>query len=306
MSSSGAADAGGVEAGGVEAGAVVACLKWVDRRAEVDPLTGAVRTDRRTSGASNADEAALEWALRAGKAWGRPVVVVTAGRPESEPMLRDALAAGASAAVRVDINPAEPSATVAEAIAGVLGDAGSCPANLVVCGAWSVDRGSGSFPAFLAGELGAAQALGLVGLSFRREAPGSVSAERRLDRGRRERLVALAPAVVSVEASTARLRRAGLDAVLAAQEAPIILARPRSRASPRKLVHDESMERVTVAALRPRPRVLTGPRAPDARGRVLELVGTGAERPAARIVALAPAGAADALLAQLRVWGYLR
>ena len=44
-------------------------MKWVDRRPEVDPLTGAVHTDARTSGPSDADEAALEWALRIGEAW---------------------------------------------------------------------------------------------------------------------------------------------------------------------------------------------------------------------------------------------
>ncbi len=41
---------------------IAACLKLVDQRPEIDPLTGEVRIDARTSGASEADLAALEWA----------------------------------------------------------------------------------------------------------------------------------------------------------------------------------------------------------------------------------------------------
>ncbi|MHB8466533.1 MAG: adenine nucleotide alpha hydrolase family protein, partial [Acidimicrobiales bacterium] len=91
---------------------VAVCLKWVDDRPVVDPLSGDVRTDARTSGASAADRAALEWALR----MGRPVVAITAGPPQAESMLRDAVATGATHAVRVDMDPAAPSEVVAEGL----------------------------------------------------------------------------------------------------------------------------------------------------------------------------------------------
>ena len=72
------------------------------------------------------------------------------------------------------------------------------------CGGWAVDRGSGSGPAFLAHGLAAAQALGWVLVERRAD---ELRAERRLDRGRREVVRLLTPAVVSVEAGAAVLRR---------------------------------------------------------------------------------------------------
>ena len=69
---------------------VAVCVKWVDLRPEVDPLTGVVRHDARTTGLSDADQAAIEWALRAGEAWGEPVVAVTAGPDAADAALRDA------------------------------------------------------------------------------------------------------------------------------------------------------------------------------------------------------------------------
>ena len=52
------------------------CRKLQDRRPEVDPLTGAAHHDPRFTGLSDADLAALEWALRCADAWGGPVVAV--------------------------------------------------------------------------------------------------------------------------------------------------------------------------------------------------------------------------------------
>ncbi len=53
------------------------------------------------------------------------------------------------------------SSAVAAAIAGI-----AAGAQWVVCGDVSADRGSGAVPAFLAAELDAAQALGLVGVEI--------------------------------------------------------------------------------------------------------------------------------------------
>src|SRR5581483_10352501 len=98
---------------GVPAGmTVVACLKWVDHKPDVDPLTGAVRTDWRTAGLSDADRAALEWALRLGGEWGEPVVAVSAGPAAADAVLVDALSAGATRAVRVELPLSAPSDTV--------------------------------------------------------------------------------------------------------------------------------------------------------------------------------------------------
>jgi electron transfer flavoprotein beta subunit len=274
---------------------VVVAQKWVDRRPEVDLLTGAVRTDPRTSGPSAADEAALEWALRATDAWGGEVVAITAGPVAAEDMLRAAIAAGAGRAVRVDLDPAAPSDAVAAGLAPV-----AAGADLVLCGDWSLDRGSGAVPAYLAGHLGAAQALGCTGLELDPGAPGAVRAERRLDGGRRERLQVRAPCVVSVEGRTARLRRAPLDRVLEARRATIGLV-PVAPGQPAV-----AAAAPTRSPYRPRARHLPPPPADlDARQRILALSGALTARTPPELLVLEPAAAADRILEQLRGWGYL-
>ena len=101
--------------------------------------------------------------------------------------------------------------------------------DLVLCGDRSADRATGSFPAFLAASLSAAQALGVVRLE-----PGdgrALRVHRRLDGGRREVLMVRPPAVVSVEAAGVRLRRAGLPATLASENAAITVARTPAAAA---------------------------------------------------------------------------
>jgi len=288
---------------------IAVCLKWVDHRPEVDALTGAVHHDARTSGASAADLAALEWALRLATTWRSDVVAITAGAPSSEPLLREALAVGAARAARVDLAPDAPSEVVAGALAGALTTLVPAGLDVVTCGAWSLDRGSGSVPAFLAAHLGAAQALGLVTMSFTAEATGELRAERRLDGGRRERLRAPTPAVVSVEGGSARLRRAPLDGVLDARTMTIdVLAADGTGPTRRHgLGPARGSRAVRTRPFRPRARVLLAP-SPElsARERVLALTGALSQRtPPQRLVLGAPE-AADKLLGQLREWGYLR
>ena len=166
------------------------------------------------------------------------------------------------------------------------------------CGDWSLDRGSGSVPAFLAAELGAAQALGLVAVT-----PGatpSLVAERRLDRGRRERLTVPLPAVISLEGGSVRLRRAPLAAVLAAGSAPIEVVTPPSLAAEGRVRTERT------GPYRPRARARVAP-AGDAspRDRILALTGALDATEPARTVSADPEAAADLILDQLRSWGYL-
>lgn len=274
---------------------IAACLKWVDARAEVDRLSGDVSTaDPRTAGASDADLAALEWALRVGDVRGEDVTVVTVGPAEADEMLRDAIAAGAARAVRVDLPVESASASVAAAIADVVRGA-----SFVVCGAWSVDRGSGSVPAFVAAHLDAAQALGCVTLSIDEDgAAGMVTAERRLDGGRRERVRAHGPCVFSVEGGSARLRRAPLRAVVLSRDTTIDVVRPSTQP-----VTGGAVRR---SPFRPRARVLPPPSSGlSARERILALTGALTEREPPQLLVLEPDAAADRILDQLRAWGYV-
>jgi electron transfer flavoprotein beta subunit len=269
---------------------IAACLKLVDQRPEVDPLTGEVQVDVRRAGPSEADLAALEWALRLATARATEVVAITAGPAAAEPMLRDALAAGAARAIRVELDDGAPSEEVAAALAASL----PSEVDIVVCGDWSADRGSGSVPAYLAAHRGAAQALGLVTLH---DGGSAITAERRLDGGRRERLRVRAPVVLSVEGASAHARRAPIDGVL------------RARAAAITVVHDHFEHKapspVRSGPYRPRARVLPPPAGDDPRERILALTGALVDREPPQRLVLSPADAADRLLEQLERWGYV-
>jgi len=270
---------------------IAVCLKWVELRPEVDPVSGAVHEDARFAGSSDADQAALEWALRCAESWQDRVLAVTAGPPAAEIVLRDALARGAAEAVRVDLIGDAPSTVVAAALAPVVQ-----AARLIWCGDYSVDRGTGSVPAFLAARTGAAQALGLVGVEL--GPPGEVGGVRRLDGGRRERLRVVGPAVLSVEGSTTRPRRASLAGSLSARTAPVeVVAGPTPGF--------EQTVSSTTHPFRPRPRILAAPSASRARDRIVALT-TAASGASGRSdpVVTDPDDAAARIIAALAVWGY--
>jgi electron transfer flavoprotein beta subunit len=285
---------------------IVAALGWSWRETEVDPLTGAVSADPRDRGPSQSELAALEHALRLAQLWEARVVAATVGPGEADAMLRDALAAGAAEALRVEPadGAARPQAAdlvgggqdAAAALAAALRQRYGVP-DLVLCGDRSADRGTGSFPAFLAAVLNAAQVLGVVRMES--EDDGVLRVHRRLDGGRREVLLVRRPAVVSVEAAGVRLRRAGLPATLASGRAVIPVARaPAATAAQRIRV-------LGAHPYRPRPRELAGPSGTALR-RTLELTGALTERtPPTVLGPLSPGQAADELLGYLRRHGYL-
>ncbi len=274
-------------------------LKWVPLHVEVDPLLGTVDADARFSGCSAADRAALEWALGLAEQCGGTVIAATAGPAPADALLRDALACGAADAIRIDLADGTPSEIAAAALATAL-----ARADLICCGDHSLDRGTGSVPAFLAANLGRAQALGLVRVAIDADAttpnaPVRVTATRRLDHGRREVLRVAAPAVLSFEGGTAELRRAPLSAVLSARRAEIMtIAWPG---------HPDSPVRVTRRApYRPRPRALAAPdRDLSPRERILSLTGALGDRTPPQTIVADTDAAADLVLEQLRTWGYL-
>ena len=285
---------------------IVAALSWSWRETEVDPLTGALRANLHDRGPSVPELAALEHALRLAERWDAQVVAASVAPAEADEMLRDALAVGAAQALRVE--PARwmarprPVGLVggeresAAALAAALRQHYGVP-DLVLCGDLAADRATGSFPAFLAASLGAAQALGCVRLE---PLDGRVlRAYRRLDGGRREVLLVRPPAVVSVEAAGVRLRRAGLPATLAGKDAAITMASTPAAAAARRI------RIIGAHPYRPRPRELPVPTGTALR-RTLELTGALVQRTPPTVVGpLPPDQAASELLAYLRRCGYL-
>lgn len=275
---------------------VVAALRFSDHRASVDPLSGEARPDPRASGAGAADLAALEHALRIRDRAGGRCAAVTVGPADAEEMLRGALALGVDEVLRIE-GP-DPAATVTEdgsETARLLLAGLPAPPDVVVCGDHSAERGTGATPAFLAHLLGAAQALGLLELTV--EPDGKFRAVRRLDGGRRERLVFSTPAVCSVEPAGTVPRRASLPATLAARQATI----PVVRAGSMKIPPGQ------VQPYRPRPRSLPLPGGAAPHERMLSLTGALAGRtPPALLTPATPAEAAEALFGYLEEHGYLK
>jgi electron transfer flavoprotein beta subunit len=243
-----------------------------------------------TGGVSAADEAALEIALTvSGVQPDTDVRVVSCGGADAEQGLRRALAAGADHAVHLGGHPNAASLPVAAALASVVDDC-----DVVLCGDHSLDRGSGSVPAFLAGLLRRPQALGLLAVDV--FGGDTWRATRRLDGGRREMLAVVPPAVVSVEAPAARLRRASLPATRAAATASIEL-RPGPSAPA-----EEAAARMTRYA--PRTRVVAAPAATSALERINALTDVGDLTPRSEAVTVEPEAAAELIVSRLREWGY--
>jgi electron transfer flavoprotein beta subunit len=254
---------------------IAVCIKWIG--------------GRETTGVSAADAAALEMALRHAEATRSSVVAVTVGSAVADGCLRDALACGATTAIRVDAPDAMDSATVAAALSPVVGHSAA-----VWCGDYSADAGTGSVPAFLAELLGRQQALGLVGVDF----ADPLRVIRRLDGGRREVLRVTGPAVLSVEGSIARLRRAPLRAALAAQATEVLPYGTRPTAS-------GSASPPTVLPYRPRARVLNPPVGGTPLERLRSITDASAAPSTGETVEAAPADAAQRILEALAEWGYL-
>ena len=272
---------------------IVVCMKWVALRPDIDPVTGVVSSDDRWSGPSPADNAALEVGLRLAGSGDDVVHVVTVAGPAADAMLRDAIACGASAATRVQCTNQVSS----HAVAAVLADTvRPLQPRLIICGDWSLDRGSGSVPPFLAAELGYGQACGLVSIT---EGPGAILlAERRLDGGRRERVRISGPAVLSVEGSVALLRRATMAGTLRSQKLAIAVLTPKHALAATPTAQHSG-------PVRPRARVLDGPATSESpRSRIEQLTGALTNRKPPQKLTLEPEAAADAILAQLAEWGY--
>ncbi len=277
---------------------IVVCVKWGDTRPEIDPLTGEVTVDARRGGFSAADEAAFETALQLAQEWSATVAVVSVrsdddeSGPDAETLdaaLRAFAAAGGDLVDRVvRVECGDAASGIAEAAAG---------ADLVVCGDVSLDGGSGSTPAFVAHRLGAAQALGVVGLTAL--GAGVVEATRRLGGGRTERVRVRVPAGVSVAGAVARLRRASLPAVQAAATRPVEV----HRVVDAPVRHDAAHERER-GAWRPRAHLVAAP-VGSPRERIVSLTGALVDRTPPRVVEVEPSAAADAIIEQLRDWGYL-
>lgn len=258
---------------------ILAALKRAPSRVWVDAVTGEETVDELSMGMSKADAAALETAL----ALSPDVTAVTVGGPSSDAVLRAAWAAGASKLVRFP--PPDEREYAAAAIAAEAADH-----DLVLCGVWSLDGGSGSVPALAAAALGAAQALGCA--SVIRVGARRLEVERRVQGGRLEKLAVSAPAVLSVGPEVAGLRRAGLDRLLGSADAPIEVRPPAAPVIP-------VLRPLRTAAYRPRPKLIPPPEGGAGDARVRALIGESKQTRNRVELRTAPGQAAAEIMARL-------
>jgi electron transfer flavoprotein beta subunit len=252
---------------------------WDPASVELDPGGQAVDETRAVSVASPGALEAVEVGLRLGA-----VTACAVGGPETDGVLREALALGAGGAVRAADLEGLAEALQAEAF------------DLVLASWRSGHQSPNPLSPLLAGLLDLPQATAVDELE---PGEGEVAVRRRLDRGERERLVLPLPAVLALEPGLVTPRTGSPAAVLAARDAEIRVLEPAGNGAPRpRLLGHQA----------PRPAAPRS-RAPDpglpAEARIARVVGLFAEGRPRELAAGSPAEVAARIVAFLEERGLL-
>lgn len=259
------------------------CVKWLAGQ----PQVVGSPNDTRYAGFSASDQAALELALRRAEKYDASVRIVAIAPATARQQLVALAACGAHQLVHIESTAPLASIDIAELLMRHLADCST-----IWCGDYSLDRGSGSVPAFLAALLALPQALGVVEVDPTAE---TLQPVRRLDAGRREVLQLSEPAVISVEGSLATLRRASLSATLSpAVDVVAIIASATHGA----VVGD-------MRPYRPRPREAAPPAGATALERIRSTTAAGSSHTRGEIAEVSTEEAVTRVLNALREWGYL-
>jgi electron transfer flavoprotein beta subunit len=172
--------------------------------------------------ANEADNYALEEALRLKEKHSGEVVAIALGGEEAARVLRSSLAMGADRAIHIS-DPSLAGASefmVAEALAKAIEkDGGS---TLVLAGVQSDDRGSGVTGVMLAEFLGNAHATVAVRVDAN-PGSGTIVAERELEGGLHETVELQLPALVTIQYGINQPRYASLKGIMAAKKKPFVV-----------------------------------------------------------------------------------
>ena len=201
---------------------IFSCIKPV-----VDPATRLsvnesktwIKTQDMTFVASEADNYALEEALRIREKQSGEVVVLSLGREEAAKVLRAGLAMGADRAIQISDSKPRNAAEfrVAEALARAIQKDGG--ADLVLAGVQSDDLGTGATGVMLAEFLGWVHATVAIAVQANPEA-GTVQVERELEGGVIESVELSLPAVLTIQYGANQPRYASLKGIMAAKKKP--------------------------------------------------------------------------------------
>lgn len=239
---------------------VVVCLKQIpnpDLQFQVGPDGKDIKRDTLNYKVNGSDEYALEEAVRLKEKYGGTVTAVTAGPKRTEQMLREALAKGADAAVRIGFD--DPQAADAFQTAGMLAAAVAAQSyDLVLTGVQSDDYVYSATGPLLAGFLGVPHASVVAKVEV---ANGEVRAWRELEGGDLEAVTLPRPALLTIQFGINVPRYAPLPAIMRASRQPIKELKPADLG---KASWDEFRGPYTMAVRKVSP--------PEARGQA-EMIG---------------------------------
>jgi electron transfer flavoprotein beta subunit len=178
-----------------------------------------IKTQDLTFVASEADNYALEEALRLKERHGGEVVVVSMGGEDAAKVLRAGLAMGADRAIQItDTRPAGPGEFVtAEALARAIEKDGG--ADLVLTGVQSDDLGTGATGVMLAELLGLPHATVAIAVEANPDAK-TLEVSRELEGGVVEKVELALPALLTVQYGANQPRYASLKGIMAAKKKP--------------------------------------------------------------------------------------
>lgn len=199
---------------------IISCIKPVPdpaSRLVINESKTWIKTQDLTFAANEADNYALEEALRLKEKHGGEVVVLSIGGDEAARVLRSGLAMGAERAIQLvdDGIRGSDEQGIATALAEAVRKDGG--ADLVLVGVQSDDLGSGTTGVMMAEFLGAAHATVVVGVEVD-AAAGSVTVRRELEGGINEVVSMRLPAVLTVQYGINQPRYASLKGIMAAKK----------------------------------------------------------------------------------------
>jgi len=199
---------------------IISCIKPVPdpaSRLVINESKTWIKDHDLTFVASEADNYALEEALRLKEKHGGEVIVISMGGEEAARVLRSGLAMGADRAIHL-LDPKFKGAdefAAAEALAKAIEKDGG--ADLILAGVQSDDLGTGMTGVMLAEFLGFAHATVVIGVEANADAK-TIRAKRELEGGINETVELSLPALLTVQFGINQPRYASLKGIMAAKK----------------------------------------------------------------------------------------
>lgn len=203
---------------------IISCMKPVPdstSRLVINETKTWIKIQDLTFVASEADNYALEEALRLKEKHSGEVVVISMGGDESAKILRTGLAMGADRAIHLldeRFRGADEFAA-AEALAKAIQKDGD--ADLILTGVQSDDLGTGTTGVMLAELLGCAHATVIIGVDAQPDAK-TVRVKRELEAGLNETVELQLPALITIQYGINQPRYASLKGIMAAKKKPFV------------------------------------------------------------------------------------